>query len=113
MRLDRNNSPTGMGKYALLKLRVLKSICDHHDGRLPQSLSEALALLEQADVVDYGLLGTDAEFMVIRLRDKYAQGPLCEYATAAELDGEWEYGKEIREMASRAGPASKWCKRPD
>lgn len=111
MKLDRNNH-NGMGKYALLKLRVLRDIFDRHDGRLPQSLGEALALLEQAGVVDYGYRGTESEFMVIRLKDKYAAEALEGYANEAGKDDP-EYADDVRELADRAGPKSAWCKAPD
>lgn len=112
MRLDQNNQHSGMGKYALLKLRVLRDISDHHDGRLPQSLSEALALLEQAGVVDYGIRGSESEFMVIRLKDKYAAEALEAYANeAGKYDP--EYADDVRALADCAGPKSPWCKTPD
>lgn len=117
MKLDRNINNNRRGKYALLKLRRLTEIesWDGGDGEVAdrQAVIDAIALLERAGILDWGYAGTEGEFMVIRLKDKYAQGALCDYANAAEADGEWEYGKEIRNMASRAGPASKWCKKPD
>src|ERR1017187_2206585 len=94
MKMDRNLTSDGQGKYALVKLRTLREIRDHYDGKLPDDLSAALALLEQAGVVDFGLVGTDAEFMVIRLKDKYAQEALWAYGNEADKD-DHEYAAEI------------------
>lgn len=112
MKLDRNLNANGMGKYALLKLRKLEEMRSGTFGELPPSVTAAIKLLEREGILDWGD-APETEFFVIRLKDKYARGPLCEYATAAEMDGEWEYGKEVRELASRAGPAHPNCKRPD
>lgn len=110
MKLDRNNNPGGKGKYALIKLRNYPaSIRAIERGRVDM----ALAILQDVGMLDYGIPGTESEFMVIRLKDKYAQDALREYAVAAESDGEREYASEIDDMASRSGPASKWCKKPD
>lgn len=110
MKFDRNINANGMGKYALIKLRNYPPSTQPIERT---RVDTALAILQDLGMLDYGFVGTESEFMVIRLKDKYAQAPLCEYATAAELDGEWEYGKEVREMAARSGSASKWCKKPD
>ncbi len=112
MKLDRNINSDGMGKYALVKLRVLRDIRDHHNGEMPHEISEALSLLESAGAVDIGNVGSESEFMVIKLKDKYARVALVAYSEAALLDDP-EYATEIAEMAERSGPASPWCKKPD
>ena len=114
MKLDRNINANGRGKYALLKLRKLDEYTSQEPfAELAKPIADAIKTLEDAGILDWGIAGTEAEFMVIRLKDKYAQGALCDYATRAERDGEWEYGAEIRSMAARSGPSSPWCKKPD
>lgn len=113
MKLDRNINPDGAGKYALLKLRVLDDCREGPFRDLPPHLADAIHALEAAGILDWGLHGTEGEFFVIRLKDKYAQGALAEYAHACELDGEFEFGREVRSLAGRAGKDSPFCKRPD
>lgn len=113
MKLDRNINTDGLGKYALLKLRELaKFETTDTFHRYPADIESALRLLEANGILDWGILGTESEFMLIRLKDRYAQQALHAYANAAEpSDPEW--AAEVREMANRSGPNSPWCKRPD
>jgi hypothetical protein len=109
MKLDRNNNPGGMGKYALIKLRNYPpSIRAIERARV----DTALAILRDFKMLDYGNVGTESEFMVIRLKDRYAQEALWAYANEADKD-DHEYAGEIIEMANRSGPDSPFCKRPD
>jgi hypothetical protein len=116
MKLDRNINSNKRGKYALLKLRRLSQIeaWDGGEGEVAdrQAVIDAIALLERAGVLDWGYAGTEGEFMLIRLKDTYAQPALRAYAIAAYNDDR-EYATEIKEMAERSGPASPWCKTPD
>jgi hypothetical protein len=109
MKLDRNINGDGLGKYALVQLRNRPV----NDPAALEAVDRALATLAENGVLDWGYTGSEGEFFVIRLKDKYASGPLAIYATACEMDGEWEFGREVRELASRAGPNSPFCKRPD
>ena len=113
-RLDRNVNCDGLGKYALLKLRELRS---YEDGIVPgsyrASIQDALDTLEDAGILDWGVAGTEAEFFVIRLKDQYARPALLAYAREARGAGDHGYAADIVEMANRAGPASPFCKRPD
>lgn len=114
MKLDRNINPNGRGKYALLKLRRLaefdKPGTPEHMHR--ESIRHAMKLLETHGILDWGN-ATDSEFMLIRLKDKYAAGALYTYASYAISDGEVEYGQEIMEMAKRSGEWHPNCKKPD
>jgi hypothetical protein len=110
MDLDRNINFDGTGKYALVKMRKL---AECRNGPHALAIEDAVKTLVDHGILDYGFLNSESEFFVIRLKDKYAQWPLNEYANAAEHDGQWEYGAKVRELAMRAGPASKWCKQPD
>jgi glutamine synthetase len=115
MKLDRNiKANEGRGKYALVLLRDIAAEDDGKPfGGIPKDLEQALRTLEQYKVIDYGFTGTDREFFLIRLKDKYAAAALHAYASAAQADGEEEYSREITDMADRAGPNSPWCKKPD
>lgn len=104
MRLDRNQGSSRRGKYALLKLRDMPA---------DDKIDSALTVLEQAGVLDWGAVQTESEFFVIRLRDLYAHDALSAYATAAAFDHNDEWADEVRELASRAGHCSPFCKRPD
>jgi hypothetical protein len=112
MKLDRNINANGRGKYALLKLRKLDDWL--HSGataEVPKPIAEAIELLEKEGILDWGNT-IDSEFMVIRLKDKYAADALSRYAVVASVDDP-EYASEIAEMAHRSGPNHPNCKKPD
>ncbi len=114
MQLDRNlPDAEGRGKYALIKLRVLEPYrSDATFATYTPKIQAALQVLEEAGALDWGDLGTDSEFFVIRLKDRYAQEALHAYAVEARsADPEW--ADEVIEMAKRAGPAHPYCKYPD
>jgi hypothetical protein len=109
MKLDRNINSDGMGKYALIKLRNYPARLNAQ-GRA--RVDDALSILQDFKMLDFGNVGSESEFMVIKLKDKYARVALVAYSEAALLDDP-EYATEIAEMAERSGPASPWCKKPD
>lgn len=119
MKLDRNINANRRGKYALLKLRRLSEIeaWDGSDGEAAdrQAVIDAIALLERAGILDWGYAVTEGEFMVMRLKDKYAYRGMMGYHKAIMLedDADLEYAQEILDMAKRSGPNSQWCKKPD
>lgn len=86
MRLQRNVSPDGMGKFAVINLRK--------------------------GTFELGTPGTPEEFFVIKLKDEFSKAALLAYAQAAEATDP-EYAKDIRELAARAGADSPFCKKPD
>lgn len=108
MKLDRNN---GRGKYAIINLRKL----DAHEGD-PRPTSDevraAVGVLENAGLIEYGEPGTENEFFVLMLKDKYAGGALYMYANEAAYD-DGEYAGDVRRLSTRAGRNSPWCKKPD
>jgi hypothetical protein len=114
MKLDRNKlGNDGRGKYALLKLRVLEKFDDQKAfGGLPPDLSAALETLETAGVLDWGEAETEAEFFVIRLKDRNAAHALIAYGNEASKTDP-QFGSEVYELVKRAGPNSPWCKEPD
>ena len=114
MKLDRNlPEGRGRGKYALIKLRALEQYrSDKTFEVYTPKIAAALKTLEDAGALDWGCLGSDSEFFVIRLKDRYAQDALDGYANAIGTDDP-EWSDEIREMARRSGPAHPVCKYPD
>lgn len=86
MKMDRNINPSGLGKYALLNLRT--------------------------NQVQWGRVGEEDEFFVIKLKDKHAKVALQAYAQSAVLDDP-EWAEEVYALSERAGPLSPFCKRPD
>lgn len=111
MKLVRNESRDGSGKYMLVLTRKL-------DQFRPDSITEsspvldAIGMLIEEGVIDDSAPESEGEFFVIRLRDKYAKAALEAYAFVAERDDP-EYAHEVRELANRAGPSSPFMKRPD
>lgn len=114
MKLDRNINSNGRGKYALLKLRKLDDFTHPNDPfqEVAKPVADAIKTLEESGILDWGIEGTESEFFVIRLKDKYAQGALHQYAIDAYPDDR-EYALEVEGMASRAGRDSPFCKKPD
>jgi hypothetical protein len=105
MKLDRNLSTSGKGKYALINLRKI-----HSDPRTPQDL--AFAILQHPECVEFGEVGTENEFFPIKLKDINAESALIAYAmSAGEHDS--EYATEIADLASRSGRHHPNCKIPD
>lgn len=114
MKLDRNMPENnGRGKYALLLLRNINKPRDlSHYANYESRIREALQLLEEVGILDWGEAGTEAEFFLIRLKDEYSRPALLAYADAARKD-DVEYADEVVTMAARSGDHSPWCKRPD
>lgn len=106
MDLDRNLNKDGKGKYALINLRKIPT-----NPQTPQEL--AAAILANPECVEFGCVGEQDEFFVMKLKDMYAEGGLRGYATDAHVDGNHEYADKIDELANRAGTNSPFFKRPD
>lgn len=121
MKLDRNITDDGRGKYGLINTRRLREFLDLvGDSRNAHNMTEvnamkvreAIQLLEEEGVIDWGPAESESEFFVIKLRDRNAGAALASYALAAAIhDG--EYAREVKELADRAGPRSPFCKDPD
>lgn len=94
MKLDRNSNPSGVGKYALIKLRNMP------EGYPKVSGSGNEFVTVPSNCVDFGDT-PDTEFFVIRLKDKYAERALLSYALAAMKDDP-EYGSEIKKLSDFA-----------
>jgi len=86
MKFDRNNNPRGIGKYALLNLRTNK--------------------------IEWGCVGAEDEFFVIKLKDVNAEAALRAYADKAEeTDPQW--AAEVRDMIERRVVNNPYKKVPD
>jgi hypothetical protein len=109
MNLDRNINSDGKGKYALVNLRKIEGN--------PQTAEElAAAILKNPEAVEFGMVGTEGEFFVIKLKDIHADAALYAYANDVLThgkDGQDTYAGQIIEMANRAGVVNPFCKHPD
>lgn len=104
MKLTRNTTPDGRGKYALVRLDKLR-IAQAGDGSLTlldlSRIEHALYLLEKARLLEYGQPSTPEEFFVIKLKDKHADFTLRAYAASVASDDK-EFAEDVRELSSRA-----------
>lgn len=89
MKLDRDVNKDGVGKYAVVNMRKVREI----EGRcgalssapyLREDVRNALDLLEQVGVLDYGR--GEKDFFLIRLADRFAYRALHAYAMAVYAD---------------------------
>jgi hypothetical protein len=112
MKLVRNTTEDGSGKYMLLLTRKLDLYRPTASAFEPSPVLDAVKLLLDEGVVDDSVPESEGEFFVIRLRDKYARAALLAYSQAA-YDDDPEYADEVTELANRAGPNSPFMKRPD
>jgi len=117
MKLDRNEK--GRGKYAVVNLRKLETELTAWkaaggNGEMTTRIVEStLDFLHKNGILGYGEPGTQDEFFVLKLKDRFAGAALEEYATVARRGGEPEYADDVKELADRAGAKSLWSKTPD
>ncbi|MEQ1698123.1 MAG: hypothetical protein ABL901_20010 [Hyphomicrobiaceae bacterium] len=97
MKLDRNDDPSGVGKYALVNMRRYRAL----DGAKSVEAYELLGKLDALGIIDKGARGESDEFFVIKLKDKYAGPALVAYANAA-VDDDKEWAMQVLALASRA-----------
>ena len=125
MRLIRNQTNDGTCKYGLIRLDILRSFGFSIDD-IKKTLSETNLIksdiptldhnypkLSLADVVEFGEPNTEEEFLVIKLKDSRAYKPINEYSKEAMIDGDFELGNDVKELADRSGHFSKFCKIAD
>lgn len=102
MKLDR--SASGTGKYAIVNLRKTD----------PKAVTISGVdgwFIPRGELL-FGAVGSDDEFFVMMLKDRYALMGLAAYADAARKDDP-EYADEIAHLSCRAGRFHPSCKRPD
>lgn len=112
MKLDRNCPSLDSGKYAVVKLRDLRSMRNTGPAATYLQVKRALAVLDRFGLLNYGEPWKPGEFFVLMLKDEFAEGALREYASAA-LTMDAEYANEVSSLANRSGLHSPFCKRPD
>ena len=114
MKLDRNETDDGLGKYAVINLRKLNETCGHHSTfhRWSPEVEKALKTLEEVGALEWGRVGDPDEFFLMKLKDKYAMNALMAYSSSAYKDDP-EFADEVRHMALRSGPFHPLCKKPD
>lgn len=109
MKMDRDTNPQSLGKYALVLWRAFLALEGDELARAKKALEE----LKSLGLLDEGLVGTESEFMVFRLRDYHALPALVAYAQSHKASGDLEFAQAVRDMAERSGPNSPFCKEPD
>lgn len=104
MQLDQNTERC-QNKYALINMRRLQA-------EMSQVVQGAFQTLLDTGFIELGPPGDENEFFVMKLKDVHsARGLLGYVASAALVDP--EYAMEVRELITRAGENSKFCKHPD
>ncbi len=113
MKMDRNiEGSEGRGKYAILNLRKLHEHQDENEGTSQAAVRAALSMLEAVGILEWGEIGSEHEFFLIKLKDIGAQRALEAYAGVYQgVDPEWS--GEVLELAKRSGEAHPLCKRAD
>lgn len=109
MKLDRSATNDGRGKYGLIKARRLARLTATHSPGVVSEIEHAIAVLEAAELIEWGLPGSAEEFFVMKLKDKWAGSSLATYAQQAISEGETEFGAEVLGLAARSAghPLSK------
>ena len=105
MQLDRNLNGNGIGKYALLNVRRMTA-------KMSPEVQAAIDVLNQAGILEWGHVGEQDEFFVMKLKDVNTPSGLIGYAAKAE-ETDRELATDVRGMLPRAGANSPFCKRPD
>ncbi len=111
MKLDRNINADGGGKYAVINMRKLRDLHDD-DGQLPPEVIAALRELANCGALEWGAVGSEDEFFLIKLKDRHALPALTAYAESIATT-DHEFACEVYELANRSGAGSPFCKDPD
>jgi hypothetical protein len=114
MKMDRNTTDDGLGKYAVINLRRLNETCSSAETfqRWSPEVQAALDTLESVGVLEWGRTGEPDEFFLIKLKDVNAEHALIAYADQVNYSDK-EFAGEVYELAKRAGANSPYCKHPD
>lgn len=112
MKLDRNVSGIGRGKYGIVKTRKLTDF--DGNGSFDMEVQAAVKTLERAGVLSWGDT-TDSEFFVVMLKDQNAHAALHAYAESARhaKQADRELATDVQALAVRSGPYHPNCKAPD
>jgi hypothetical protein len=114
MKMDRNIPENdGAGKYAIVNLRRLRELCPGGTfSEFSPGVTEALRVLEEVGALEWGAVGTESEFFLVKLKDKHSPAALYAYADSIRPT-DAEFAAEVTQMCFRAGERSPWCKEPD
>ncbi len=107
MKLDRNINPDGGGKYAVVNMRMYREALDPTG-----AIQKAFAVLQDAGIIDLGMVGTHTEFFLVKLKDRHSRPALLAYERSIEPTDP-EFALEVATMAARSGKLSPWCQEPD
>ena len=102
MKLVRNEAQNG--KYAVINLQ-----------EIPEGCTFSIIGNDGADysaLINFGHKNTEDEFFVLMLKDTNSEDALLAYADSAEKYDP-EFATEVRELATRSGQHSPFCKIPD
>lgn len=111
MKMDRNINSDGTGKYVVINMRKLRDFRDANQQMRPDII-EALRVLSNAGAVEWGNVGSQSEFFLVKLKDRHSLPAIQAYADSIRMSDP-EFADEVYEMTMRAGPHSKFCKEPD
>lgn len=115
MRLMRNDPKrNGLCKYALIRLDKLD---DGQADVLVNSQSKkaelATIVLNNLDLIEFGVPGDQNEFFTIKLKDENAYKALVAYAASAGRNQDEQLASDVRDLANRSSASSPYCKKPD
>jgi hypothetical protein len=111
MKMDRNINADGSGKYVVVNMRKLRALRDTNEQMRPDII-EALRVLSNAGALEWGSVGAEDEFFLVKLKDRHSLLAIQAYADSIRMSDP-EFADEVYEMTMRAGPHSKFCKDPD
>jgi hypothetical protein len=108
MKMDRNITANGTGKYAIVNMRKLRALA----GPTRQQAKAMLDGLAAIGVIEWGAVGQEDEFFLVKLKDRHSRDALYAYANSIN-SSDPEFAAEVLDMAARSGTSSPWCKEPD
>lgn len=100
MRLTRNTTSDGRGKYALVRLDKLRAL--PQQSLLVERSAKALDELATLGFLEYGEKGSAEEAFTIKLKDKNAAAALDSYAEEARLNGDFQLAADVLELAQKS-----------
>lgn len=86
MKLDRNTTESGRGKYALVHLRRLNDLPQEKPSDAGPRCAAAITLLKEHGILTFGNENLGEQFFAIKHKDKFAVGGLLGYASAVRLE---------------------------
>lgn len=102
MKLTRNTTPDGRGKYALVRLDKIRDL--PHGSEIEERAAKALDELAAFGLLEYGEKGSEEEFFAIKLKDEHAQAALTCYLDSIMNQDvvDQEFACDLFDLAIRA-----------